>query len=180
MVLNTHSLNLIFQTCHTFEQFSSLKHNVEKSEACWIGSAWGKQDKPVDCNWINLCTDKIRTLGVFNSYDTDLADTHNFFSVIGKIKNCLNLWSSKGLSITGRIQIFKSLALSKAICISTMKNFPSRFIKILDDIHKDFIWNKLQVKIKHSTLIANYEAGGYKDVDVTSKMISLKIIGSKD
>ena len=57
-----------------------------------------------------------------------------------------------------------------------MKNIPSRFIKILDDIHKDFIWNKLQPKIKHSTLIANYEEGGYKDVDVTSKMISLKII----
>ena len=169
LVLNTHSLNLIFQTCHTFEQFSSLKLNLEKSEACWIGSARGKQDKPADWNWINLCTDKIRILGVVNSYDTDLADTHNFFSVIGKIKNCLNLWSSRGLSIAGRIQIFKNLALSKAVYISTVKNFPSRFIKILDDIHKDFIWNKLQPKIKHSTLIAN------KDVDVTSKMISLKI-----
>ena len=113
LVLNTHSLNLFFQTCHTFEQFSSLKLNLEKSEACWIGSPRGKQDKLVDCNWINLCTDKIRTLGVFNSYDTDLADTHNFFSIIGKIKNCLNLWSSRGLSIAGRIQIFISLALSK-------------------------------------------------------------------
>ena len=123
-----------------------------------------------------MCTDQIRTLGVFNSYDADLADTHNFFSVIDKIKNCLNLWSSRGLSIAGRIQIFKNLALSKAVYISTMKNFPSRFIKILDDIHKDFIWNKLQPKIKHSTLIANYEEGGYKDVDVASKMISLKII----
>ena len=154
LVLNTHSINsIIFQTCHTFEQFSSLKLNLEKSYACWTGSARGKQDKPVDCNWINLCTDKIRTLGVFNSYDTDLAGTHNFFSVIGKIKNCLNLWSSRGLSIAGRIQIFKSLALSKAAYISTMKNFPSRFIKILDDIHKDFIWNKLRPKIKHSTLI---------------------------
>ena len=123
-----------------------------------------------------MCTDKIRTLGVFNSYDTDLAYTHNFFSVIGKIKNCLNLWSSRALSIAGRIQIFKSLALSKAVYISAMKNFLSRFIKILDDIHKDFIWNKLQPKIKHSTLIANYDEGGYKDVDVASKMISLKII----
>ena len=176
LVLNTHSLNLIFQTCHTFEQFSSLKLNLEKSEACWIGSARGKQDKPLDCNWINLCTDKIRTLGVFNSYDTDLADTHNFFSVISKIKNCLNLWSSRGLSIAGSIQIFKSLVLSKAVYISSMKNFASRFIKIVDDIHKDFIWNKLQPKIKHSTAPANYEEGGYKDVDVASKTISLKII----
>ena len=34
LVLNTHSLNLIFQTCHTFEQFSSLKLSLKKSEAC--------------------------------------------------------------------------------------------------------------------------------------------------
>ena len=68
------------------------------------------------------------------------------------------------------------MALSKAIYISTMKKFPSRFIKILDDIQKDFIWNKLQPIIKHSTLIGNYEEGGYKDVDVASKMNSLKVI----
>ena len=61
LTLNTRSLNLILQTCHTIEQFSSLKLNLEKSEVCWIGSARGKQDKPADCNWINLCTDKIRT-----------------------------------------------------------------------------------------------------------------------
>ena len=28
LVLNTHLLNQIFQTCHTFEQFSSLKLNL--------------------------------------------------------------------------------------------------------------------------------------------------------
>ena len=38
MALNIHLLNIIFQTCHSFEQFSSLKLNLEKSEACWIGS----------------------------------------------------------------------------------------------------------------------------------------------
>ena len=54
-----------------------------------------------------------------------------------------------------------------------MENFPSRFIKILDDIQKDFIWSRLQPKIKHSTPIGNYEAGGY--TDVASKVNSLKV-----
>ena len=30
------SLELIFQTCETFQSFSSLKLNLNKSEACWI------------------------------------------------------------------------------------------------------------------------------------------------
>ena len=39
LTTNVQSLNLlIFNTCETFEQFSSLKLNLEKSEACCIGS----------------------------------------------------------------------------------------------------------------------------------------------
>ena len=86
LTTNVQSLNLIFNTCETFEQFSSLKLNLEKSEACWIGSARGKADKPINCRWINLNTDKIRTLGVYNSYDTDLANRCNFFSIVDNIE----------------------------------------------------------------------------------------------
>ena len=35
------SLELIFQTCKTFQSFSSLKLNLNKSEACWIGAKRG-------------------------------------------------------------------------------------------------------------------------------------------
>ena len=35
------SLELIFRTCETFQSFSSLKLNLEKSEACWIGAKRG-------------------------------------------------------------------------------------------------------------------------------------------
>ena len=34
LTTNVQSMNLIFNTCETFEQFSSLKLNIEKSEAC--------------------------------------------------------------------------------------------------------------------------------------------------
>ena len=112
LTTNVQSLNLIFNTCETFEQFSSLKLNLEKSEACWIGSARGKANKLINCRWINLNTDKIRTLGVYNSYDTDLANKCNFFSIVDNIENCLNLWSSRDLTLAGRIQIFKTLAVS--------------------------------------------------------------------
>ena len=78
VLTNNVQLNLIFNTCETFEHFSSLKLNLEKSEACWIGSAGGKADKPINCRSIDLNTDKTRTLGVYNSYDTDLANKCNF------------------------------------------------------------------------------------------------------
>ena len=46
------SLELIFQTCETFQSFSSLKLNLNKSEACWIGAKRGSNETPINCKWI--------------------------------------------------------------------------------------------------------------------------------
>ena len=37
-----------------FRSFSSLKFNVEKCEAWWIGSSRNKHTKPIQCKWISL------------------------------------------------------------------------------------------------------------------------------
>ena len=50
--------------------------------------------------------------------------------------------------------------------------------QILDQInlmHKNFVWNEKRPKIKHSTLIADYSEGGYKDVDIATKISALKV-----
>ena len=171
LTTNVQSLNLIFNTCETFEQFSFLKLNLEKSEACWISSARGNADKPINCRWNDLNADKIRTLGVYSSYDTDLANKCNFFSIVDNIENCLNLWNSEDLTLAGRIQIFKTLAISKAVYISTIKNPPSlylmKFNRDLFGIRKDQ---------KSNTQLGSYEEGGYKDVDIATQFDALKII----
>ena len=58
LTVNLQSLNLIFSKCETFEHFSFLK--IEKSKACWIGSARSKADKLINCRWIDLKTDNIK------------------------------------------------------------------------------------------------------------------------
>ena len=52
-----------------------------------------------------------------------------------------------------------------------MKNTPHRFIEVLNEVQKDFVWNKSQPKSKHSSLIGNYE----EDVDISTKLTALKI-----
>ena len=91
------------------------------------------------------------------------------------MKSCLNCWRCRGLTIAGRIQIFKTLAISKVVYISTMKNPPRQFIEALNEVQKDFVWNKSCSEIKHSSLTGNYEEGGYKDVDISTKRTALKI-----
>ena len=91
------------------------------------------------------------------------------------MKICLNCWRYRDLTIAGKIQIFKTLAISKVVYISTMKNPPRQFIEALNEVQQDFVWNKSRSKIMYSSLIGNYEEGGYKDVDISTKITALKI-----
>ena len=83
------------------------------------------------------------------------------------------------LMLAGRILVFKSLALSKLLYACTMK-VPSKIvIDRLNTLHKNVIWNNKRPKIKHSTLIADYCEGGYKDVDIENKIAVKDQMGYK-
>ena len=120
----THDVNflrLILNTCDKSEEYSSLKLSVEKCQACCIGSAKGRQDAPINCNWVNLVEGKLLTLGVHMSYDVTLAEKCNyFFNLITSMKEVFRIWGGRGLILATRIQIFKSIALSKMVYLSTM------------------------------------------------------------
>ena len=169
------SLELIFQTCDTFQSFSSLKLNLNKSEACWIGAKRGSNETLINCKWININCNAIRSLGIFNSYDTDLEEKLNFVDNLKSIKEIINIWKHRGLSLAGRILIFKSLALSKVLYASTMKCPSKQVVDQLNVMQRGSIWNNKKSKIKHSTLVADYSEGGYKDIDIRTKLTALKV-----
>ena len=85
------------------------------------------------------------------------------------------MWGCRGLTLAGRILIFKSLALSKVLYTCTVTNFTKDFV-MLEDLRKNFIWNGRRPEIKHSTVIGDYVDGGYKDVDIETKPSSLRTI----
>ena len=94
--------------------------------------------------------------------------------IISKADVC-NLWQYRGLFLTGKILTFNTLALSKLVYTCTVKIPSKNVADLLNSIHKNFIWSNKKPKIKHSTLIADYKEGGYKDVDMKSKILSLNV-----
>ena len=176
LVSNVNSLNLIFDICSRFQSYSSLKLNLEKSEACWIGRARSSTDTPISCKWVDLNNQAILTLGIFNSYDHDLVQKLNFLDNLKCLSEVLQLWRGRGLSLSSKLLVFKTLALSRLLYACTMKSPSKQLIDQLYDLHKNFIWDKKRPKIKHSILIltGDYSEGGYKDIDIKSKISSLK------
>ena len=56
-----------------------------------------------------------------------------------------------------------------------MKVPSKQLIEQLNIIHKNFTWNNKRPKIKHSTLIASYSEDGYNDIDINTKLSSIKV-----
>ena len=133
------SLGLILQTCATFQTFSSLKLNVEKCEACWIGAEKDNLAKLIDCKWINIANEAIRTLGIFNSYDTDLVEKLNSLDNLKPLNDVIRAWGSRGLSLAGKILVFKTLAVSELLYVCTFKNPSTQIIESLNSIQKKFV-----------------------------------------
>ena len=117
----------------------------------------------------------MKILGAHFSYNMSLVDSRNFVETISKMEEILSIWSYRALTLIGRISVFKMLALSKILYISSVKVVPKSITEKLNKLQKSFIWKSKKPKIKHSTLIRGYSEGGLKDVDIKSKIVALQL-----
>ena len=131
--------------------------------------------KLINCKWVNIASEAIRTLGIYNSYGTDLVEKLNFLDNLKPFSNVNRAWEPRGLSFAGKILVFKTLAVSKLLYVCTFKNPSTQIIESLNSIQKKFIWSKKRPKIKHSTLITDYKDGRYEDIHIETKSSSLKV-----
>ena len=62
------------------------------------------------------------------SYNNDIRHKLNFGIIEEKLNSVLNLWSGRNLTLFGRTQICKSLALPKVLYVTNMCLPPKSFI----------------------------------------------------
>ena len=57
----------------------------------------------------------------------------------------------------------------------TMKCPSKQVVDQLNVMQRGVIWNNKKPKIKQSTLVADYSEGGYKDIDIKTKISAFKV-----
>ena len=135
-------LNSFYHLIRVFDQFqsfSSLKINMEKSELCGIGVLKGIQVAFCGCRVVKLTRECIKILGIYFSYNSLSAGGKNFMDSVANIEQLLAIWSIRSLTIAGRIQVFKSLAVSKILCVAGVNLVPVKVIEQIQKIQKKFI-----------------------------------------
>ena len=99
------SAQALFNLLEVFKNLSGLVINSSKTEGMWIGSSRDKISKSFGIKWPDEPT---KAVGVYYSYDIKLLHEKFFFERLDSVKKLINIWSSRGLSIYGKVTIIKS------------------------------------------------------------------------
>ena len=138
---------------NTFAQFSTSKINCEKSELCGIGSLKGVKREFCRFRLLDLTHESIKILGCHHSYDADLASGRNFSVLLDNIQAVFNLWRTRDLTFERKIQVFKTLGLSKMQYLAMMSNVPNSIIETLKVRHNKFLLSNKPARVKQTTFI---------------------------
>ena len=127
------------------------------------------KDEPFSISWPKQY---VTALGIAFPYNLHVGNKINFDERLAKLKNVLNIWSSRHLTILGRIAIVKNLALAKLVYSCSVLNVPTEFVKVNSSIFS-FIWNCKPDKIKRKMLIGPICNGGLNMVIFSDVVKSL-------
>ena len=135
----------------------------------------GRKNQTATCysfgiNWPLKCV----CLGICFSHDLATSIKDNFEKKLLSLDKCLNIWSSRDLTLCGKINIIKSLALSKMVFVSFVLSVPNRFVNQVNKLLSNFIWNHKPPKIKRSTMVGKIKHGGLNMPDFKIINKSLK------
>ena len=170
---NRRTITSTFDTLQRYGEESGLKLNINKTEILTLGTT-SKDDIP--SRYRNLVKKEVKILGVMLGGDHETTQTSNYEPILNKMKATIDKWKGRPMSLAGKITIIKTLITSKLVY--AMSNLPSpkpAFWKEVNNILYKFIYDGKQDKIKRTYLLAPYEEGGYKMIDIETQNNAAKM-----
>jgi len=164
------SIGAAMYTINKYCKVSGMKLNTHKTEGIWLGPF---KNNPTFFQGIKFTTDPVRILGLYIGHDAEICYNENWVKKINKVKNSIHVWKSRKLSLFGKVQLLKSLALSKVIYSLSLLTVKNVVVKELAKCFYSFLW-KAKDRIKRNTLITNYNEGGINMVDIECVVSGLK------
>ena len=166
------SMNIIYM----FYSASGLKLNSSKTEILYIGRHDFEKLQPFNLKWVK---DKVYSLGTWFYKDIDKTIEYNWEHKTKIFQNTLDQWKNKHMSYFGKITVIKTLALSKIQYLLSSFFVPAWVTEFLKKSVRDFMWNGKPSRIKHNTIIMQYEDGGIKFPDIHEFFVAQKAAWAK-
>jgi len=171
-IRNNKVLRKIFEILEEFETISGLKVNVGKTQIMPVGA---NLNNISELAGFNICKEMC-VLGIILSCCKKDIMLANYTPVMNKINNCLQIWNQRQLSLFGRIEIAKTLGISRLIYIMTL--LPSPGTDYLNKIEKNllkFIWKYKTPKIRSTVIKKQKDLAGAGMIDIKLKEKCIKL-----
>ena len=119
---NSEGLARVIDNVKEFGSFAGPKVNEDKTEILCIGDV-----QPGEA-YTNYIKDFIKVTGVAHSTNrhTNLTEDINFHQPLDKLRNLLNLWKSRNLSLLGRAHVIRTQGLTQFATIANAITTPDR------------------------------------------------------
>ena len=155
------SVTSFLRVLSDFKELSGLEINTTKTEATWLGEWKDRTDEPFGFKWLK---EPINVLGVSFSYNEECANRLNFGEKIFNLEKTLNTSQRRNLSLYGKINIVKTLGISKLIYSASVLPVPDYYIQEIIKLIFNFIWARKPPKIKRITIIGEKKMADWKCV----------------
>jgi hypothetical protein len=189
-IITENTNNSVKQVFHEYERLtraSGLKLNADKTEKLNItshnvaGALAVNNITYCDTRYLIQAQDDIKINGVTFNLNEALMKRINFEAIKAKMDRHFTVWSKRGLSLLGKIQIVKTFGLSQYLyTLAVMEITPEQW-KMVNKLIYKFILNKTYSnnqaphRIKDDTMHTSVEHGGFGMVRLHDLMIASRL-----
>ena len=169
-VRDTGSAGKVLDLVREFGAISGLRLNMTKCDFVWIGRDRTRKD--------NICgiapRTKFKSLGILFSTEEAYVP-ENVEAKIRSMRNAMNMWKGRDLSIKGRITLMKSLMASQFTYLASAMVIPLESLKRIDKELRTFLWNGRTPKVKRTIICQSIDNGGLGAVKIDCYINSLQL-----
>ncbi len=159
---------------NNFKNVSGLGVNADKTELMPLGSS--KNADILDLGY--KIVEELKITGITFTYNHENLTKRNYTENVNNIELTLNIWKQRQLSILGKVQIIKTVGISKLLFVCNMTIVPDKIIKEAKSIFFKFLWNGPN-KIKELSTVGDIQQGGMKMPHLESIIESLRVVWVK-
>ena len=135
------SLNGVFKQYERLTEVSGLKLNADKTEIIAKGGTSVFEVRYLDQTYKLYPKESIKINGLIMGYDIESCRVRNIDKVYNAMESQLKQWSNRGLTLIGKIQIYKTFGLSQILYIGSVHMINKKEEKKFDELIYRFIWN---------------------------------------
>ena len=176
------NLQRIFNHYQTMSDMSGLNLNADKTEIIRYGEGTCNYNLRYNQSTVTIksCED-MKLNGIFIGYNISGVRVKNFEKVYNAMDKQLRAWTSRGLSLMGKIQIYKTFGLSQILFASSTIVFSKQEEMRLTNLIYKFIWNrnmesnKAPDRIKRSILNLKVSSLGFGMIDFKEVVMSIRV-----